>query len=228
MKKICLLTLAFSALSHADDALIREQLTGLGLENVEIIDTPIANLRQVISERGNFFATTDGQYFLQGSLYQLQNNQMRDLTLQAFIPRLEAQAKDSIEYKSENEKHIVYVFFDITCHYCQLMFQQTKAYNDLGITMRYLAFPRQGPGSKNARQMESIWQSKNRHEALEAAKNGKAPAKEAPVDYVRKQYELGALLGISGTPSIFSQQGELIVGYLPPQQLLERLEEASQ
>ena len=45
-----------------------------------------------------------------------------------------------IIYPAKNEKYVVTVFMDITCHYCHILHQQVKEYNDLGITVRYLAF----------------------------------------------------------------------------------------
>lgn len=56
-----------------------------------------------------------------------------------------------IEYKAANEKYVVTVFTDITCGYCVRLHSQMKEYNDLGITVRYMAFPRQGsePGGRS-------------------------------------------------------------------------------
>ena len=56
-----------------------------------------------------------------------------------------------IVYPAKNEKHVVTVFIDISCHYCHLLHQQIKEYNELGITVRYLAFPRAGLNSQNCR-----------------------------------------------------------------------------
>ncbi len=41
------------------------------------------------------------------------------------------------------EKHVITVFTDITCGYCHKLHEQMADYNALGITVRYLAFPRQ-------------------------------------------------------------------------------------
>ena len=57
-----------------------------------------------------------------------------------------------IVYPAKNEKHVVTVFMDITCHYCHLLHQQLKEYNDLGIAVRYLAFPRAGMNNQTAKQ----------------------------------------------------------------------------
>jgi len=69
-----------------------------------------------------------------------------------------AQFRDSmIEYKADNEKYAVTVFTDITCGYCVRLHQEMKEYNKRGITVRYLAFPRQGPSGQVADNMAKIW-----------------------------------------------------------------------
>jgi thiol:disulfide interchange protein DsbC len=43
---------------------------------------------------------------------------------------------------------------------------------------------------------------------------------------VQRHYDLGRDIGLRGTPAIVTETGELVSGYLPPAQLLERLEGA--
>jgi thiol:disulfide interchange protein DsbC len=45
---------------------------------------------------------------------------------------------------------------------------------------------------------------------------------------VQSHYDLGNLVGVRGTPSIFSESGEQLGGYLTPDQLLQRLEELAE
>ena len=40
---------------------------------------------------------------------------------------------------------------------------------------------------------------------------------------VSKHYNLGQLLGVTGTPAIFTQTGSHIKGYVPPEDLLKRI-----
>ena len=211
--------------AHADDDKIRARLAEFGVTGISISDAPIAGLRQVMSDQGAFYASADGDYFLQGSLVRMTDEGPVDLTYQPYLDRINAHSADMIVYKAKEEKHVVNVFFDITCHYCKVMYQNNQGYNDLGITVRYLAFPRNGLASKTAQQMETIWQSADRHAALAEAEKGKAPSTETRVDIVKKQYELGLMLGIQGTPAILSDKGQFISGYLPPQELLARLQE---
>ena len=43
--------------------------------------------------------------------------------------------------------------------------------------------------------------------------------------WVKEQYELGILLGVKGTPSLFLEDGSVMPGYLPADRLLQVLEE---
>ncbi|CSI27176.1 thiol:disulfide interchange protein DsbC [Vibrio cholerae] len=81
-----------------------------------------------------------------------------------------------IEFKAPNEKYAITVFTDITCGYCVRLHSQIKEYNDLGITVRYLAYPRQGPQGQVADQMAAIWCSNDPKAAMHDAKvNRKRP-----------------------------------------------------
>lgn len=224
MKKTIALLAVLAGAAQADDAKIRARLADFGVENIEISASPVKGLRQVVSDQGVFYASDDGDYFLQGSLVHMTENGPVDLTLQPLISKVNAESDHMVVYKAKDEKHVINVFFDITCHYCKVMFKETQSYNDAGITVRYLAFPRNGLASKTARQMETIWQDSDRKAALTAAEKGKVPEKETRVDIVKRHYELGAQLGIQGTPAIFSDKGQLISGYMPAESLLERLE----
>ena len=42
---------------------------------------------------------------------------------------------------------------------------------------------------------------------------------------VTEQYELGRAIGVTGTPALLTKAGTLIPGYMPPEQLKQRLEE---
>ena len=132
-----------------------------------------------------------------------------------------------IIYPAKNEKYVVTVFMDITCHYCHILHQQLKEYNDLGITVRYLAFPRGGM-NETARQMEAIWTSKDPVFALNEAEKGNLPKELKAPNIVKRHYDLGVQLGVQGTPSIVTSTGELIGGYLKPKDLLAALKESEE
>ncbi|PJG83165.1 bifunctional protein-disulfide isomerase/oxidoreductase DsbC [Caviibacterium pharyngocola] len=227
MKKIITaLSAALIALcASADDATIKTQLGKLGASDIEIQTSPIKGVKTVISNEGVFYISEDGKYVLQGQLYELTDKGPVDLTGKILSDKLNSYQKEMIVYPAKNEKHVVTVFMDITCHYCHLLHQQIKEYNDLGITVRYLAFPRAGLNNNTAKQMEAIWTAKDPAFALNEAENGNPPKELKTPQIVKKHYELGLQFGVRGTPSIITQNGEVIGGYLEPQKLLSALEE---
>ncbi len=86
-----------------------------------------------------------------------------------------------------------------------------QGYNDLGITVRYMAYPRQGATGQVADQMAAIWASDDPKAAMHSAKaERKMPAAGKDLSeqkqIMAKQYQLGRELGINGTPAIVLRQ----------------------
>lgn len=216
---------AVSSMALADDAAIINNLKKLGATQVEVKNSPMKGIKTVITDQGLLYASEDGKYILQGKLFELTDKGPVDVSAQALMGVLESYKNEMIVYPAKNEKHIVTVFMDITCHYCHKLHEEMKGYNDLGITVRYLAFPRRGM-DKTAQQMESIFTAKDKVQALNDAEKGKLPTELKTPQIVKKHYDLGVQFGVRGTPAIVTSSGELIGGYLPPKDLLAALEES--
>lgn len=216
---------AVSSMALADDAAIINNLKKLGATQVEVKNSPMKGIKTVITDQGLLYASEDGKYMLQGKLFELTDKGPVDVSAQALMGVLESYKNEMIVYPAKNEKHIVTVFMDITCHYCHKLHEEMKGYNDLGITVRYLAFPRRGM-DKTAQQMESIFTAKDKVQALNHAEKGKLPTELKTPQIVKKHYDLGVQFGVRGTPAIVTSSGELIGGYLPPKDLLAALEES--
>ena len=227
MKKILTALLVSAAFyAQADDASLKAKLEGFGMRNIQVQPAPVKGLRTVISEQGVYYATEDGKYVFEGKLYELTPQGAKDVAGKFLMDKLDSFKNEMIVYPAKNEKYVVTVFMDITCHYCHLLHQQLKEYNDLGITIRYLAFPRGGMKAESAKQMEAIWTAKDPVFALNEAENGNLPKELKTPNIVKKHYELGGQFGVNGTPSMILPSGELLGGYLPPKELLEVLKES--
>ena len=226
MKKIIttLSLLAISMSVTANDAALKSKLEKLGVKDIDIQTSPIKGLKTVVSDQGIFYASEDGEYLLQGKIYKLTDKGISNVTNKVLLDKLNALKNEMIVYPAKNEKHVVTVFMDITCHYCHLLHQQVKEYNDLGITVRYLAFPRAGMESQTAGQMEAIFTAKDPTFALNEAEKGNLPKELKTPNVVRKHSLLGAQFGVNGTPTIITSEGEVIGGYLKPADLLAALE----
>ena len=228
MKKLLTaLLITASATAMATDAEIKSKLQALGAKNIEVKDSPVKGLKTAVTDQGILYVSENGQYVLQGKMYELTNKGPVDVAGKLLVDKVNALKNEMIIYPAKNEKYVVTVFMDITCHYCHILHQQVKEYNDLGITVRYLAFPRAGM-NETARQMEAIWTSKDPVFALNEAEKGNLPKELKTPNIVKRHYDLGVQLGVQGTPSIVTSTGELIGGYLKPQDLLAVLQESAQ
>ena len=228
MKKLLTaLLITASATAMASDAEIKSKLQALGAKNIEVKDSPVKGLKTAVTDQGILYVSENGQYVLQGKMYELTNKGPIDVAGKLLADKVNALKNEMIIYPAKNEKYVVTVFMDITCHYCHILHQQVKEYNDLGITVRYLAFPRAGM-NETARQMEAIWTSKDPVFALNEAEKGNLPKELKTPNIVKRHYDLGVQLGVQGTPSIVTSTGELIGGYLKPKDLLAALKESAQ
>lgn len=225
MKKIItMLSLVLTTFAIADDAVIEKKLAKLNVHNMHISAAPIAGLRTIVSDEGVFYASEDGNYFLQGTLIKIDDNgKMRDLSNVALLDKLKAVEEKMIVFPAKEEKYVVTVFTDISCYYCRKFHHEIKDYNDQGITIRYLAFPREGVNSEIAQQMEAVWQSEDRNRAFTDAINDSIP-KGVPTDTIKKHYVLGNQFGIHGTPAILLTNGEMMPGYVAAKDLRKILE----
>ncbi|WP_127956475.1 bifunctional protein-disulfide isomerase/oxidoreductase DsbC [Serratia microhaemolytica] len=203
---------------------IEKALKNLGIEQAEIQPAPIAGLKTVIAPSMVLYVSEDGKYVLQGPLYDISQEQPLNVTNQLLVTRLESLKHQMIIFKAPQEKHIVTVFTDITCGYCHKLHNQMAEYNALGITIRYLAFPRQGMEADSARDMKSIWCNSNRNKVFNSAMKGnRVPMVSCDID-ISQHYQLGVQFGVKGTPAIILANGVVIPGYQEPAQLSELLE----
>ena len=220
-----LLATAFSGMVHADDAAIRQSLAKLGVQSTEIQSAPVAGMKTVLTNSGVLYVTEDGKHIIQGPMYDVSGASPVNVTNQLLMKHLNALENEMIVYKAPQEKHVITVFTDITCGYCHKLHEQMGDYNALGITVRYLAFPRQGLQSEAEQNMKAIWCAKDRNKALDNAMSGKGvqPA-SCDVD-IAKHYTLGVQLGVNGTPAMVLSDGTLMPGYRDPKDLKALLDE---
>ncbi len=225
--------LAFGTAQAADaakpniDAIKKKLVNVAGLNVMSMQDTPIKGLYLAMTDRGVFYISGDGTKLINGSMFDLSDG-FKNLTEAAMgKPRVEALKKfepEMLVYKAKNQKHVVTVFTDITCGYCRKLHSEMKQYNDEGITIRYLAFPRAGVPSSVASEMRSIWCAKDPLKAMDAAKAGNDVTNRVCDAKIAEQYHLGQSFGINGTPAIILEDGTLIPGYQPPARLLQTIE----
>ncbi len=134
----------------------------------------------MLSESGVLYVTDDGKHMIRGPLYDVSGTQPVNVTNTLLDKKVDALVPEMIIYKAAKEQHVVTVFTDITCGYCHKLHEQMADYNALGITVRYLAFPREGMNGNVASAMKAVWCSADRNKAFDDAMKGDAPKMEAP------------------------------------------------
>jgi thiol:disulfide interchange protein DsbC len=187
-----------------------------------IVPAKISGLYEVMVGPQLYYVSADGKYLLSGNLYDLETRE--DLTTPK-VSRAKAEAieevgeENMVIFSPKEPKYTVTVFTDIDCGYCQKLHSEIKDYNDQGIKVRYLMFPRAGIGSKSYDKAVTVMCSDDRNDALTRSKAGEKLEKKECDNPVEQHWALGKSLGVNGTPAIFLQSGDMLPGYIPAQRM---------
>ena len=226
--------LVFSSSIKSDELLISSKINAVlpdGMSVQSIKESQIENLFIVdIGDLQPIYASKNGEFFFYGELYAVEGNTLQNTTKDEINLKRksildEALSKDDfISFKSKNEKYRVTIFTDVDCGYCRKFHNEIKDFNDLGITVNYVAFPRSGLDSISYNKIVTAWCSEDPKSTLTKMKQGKDVQLSLCQDHpVENHFLLGQKIGITGTPAIIKSDGELLPGYLPPEELLNRL-----
>lgn len=222
------LGLASSLSLAADpDLVIRKSLQAIqpDLPIEAIAESQMPGLYQIQLKGGRqLYASADGQFLMQGYLFQIKGGKAVNLTEQHETQAIGKEingipSKEMVIFAAEPAKTHITVFTDTDCGYCQKLHSEVPELNRLGVEVRYVAFPRQGLESPAYKELVSVWCAKDRQAAMNLAKTRQeVPAAECD-NPVAKQYALGQMIGVNGTPAIVLANGKLIPGYQPAAQL---------
>jgi len=142
---------------------IRQSLNSIqpGMPIEAIAESPMDGVYQVQLKGGRqLYASADGQFVIQGYMFQFKDGQATNLTEQA-QSRSVAEAIDAVPtskmvvFAPDKPKTHITVFTDTDCGYCQKLHSEVPELNRLGVEVRYMAFPRQGMGSHGANTLAS-------------------------------------------------------------------------
>nr|WP_086940638.1 bifunctional protein-disulfide isomerase/oxidoreductase DsbC [Thaumasiovibrio occultus] len=228
---LTLAMLAANAVAAEIPAKLAENAAGLDIEIRDAKAAPLAGMLELETNRGIFYATEDGRYLMAGQLLDLESKtNLTEQSQNAINRRLIESAEDSmIVYPAKDEKYVVTVFTDTSCGYCQKLHDEMADYNDAGITVRYLAFPRGGVNSATFGQMSAIWCADDQLAAMDLGKAGNFnQTSQECADTVGQHYAMGVEIGIRGTPAMVLEDGSMIPGYRPAAALLADLEAKAQ
>lgn len=187
-----------------------------------IAPSPIDGLYEITLQNAqSIFVSADARYFIPGDLFEVMSegvvnrgeenrNAVRAKKIAA-VPE-----SDMIIFEPEGErKATLTVFTDVTCPYCRQLHSEVDRLNELGIAVRYLAFPRTGLNTETEELMISTWCADDPKAMLTSAKRGgNVPHAECD-NPVAMEYNLGREVGVTGTPALVLEDGTILPGYVP-------------
>ena len=193
-----------------------------------VTESPIPGVYKVMLKGGMaLYSSDNGQYFIRGDMLEVRGDQLVNLT-DEIKSRHNAQLlkslkpEDMVIFSPTGEtKGVVYAFTDVDCGYCRKLHREIPELNQLGIELRYLAFPRGGEKSPAYGKMTNAWCSVDRQQALTDLKTGRPIGvaiqgdKAACSAVINHHYNLGIEMGINGTPAMILENGQVIPGYRP-------------
>ena len=198
----------------------------------DVASSPVPGLYEVTMGGLIAYVSADGKYLVSGNIYDL-DTEVNLTAMRRNAARAKALASlredQMIIFSPEKPKMTVTVFTDVDCGYCRKFHSHIADLNKAGVRVRYMLYPRTGPGTESWRKAEEVWCSADRNAALTRAKKGDpVKSKDCGDAAITAQYDLGGELGVEGTPAVFTQSGDYIGGYLTPEQLVQAVQESKQ
>ena len=224
-------------LSHAADAAkpddfpaMRKMLATMapGTTPDSIKPAPIAGLYEVVYGTEIIYATEDGRYMIHGDILDVpaHTNITEDRRTGGRLKAINKISENKmIIFAPAKVKHTITVFTDIDCGYCRKLHSEIDSYLKEGIRVRYLSFPRTGLDTPSYYKAVSVWCAKDRKAALTSAKKDEPVEQKTCDNPVKQEMALGEQVGVSGTPTIITESGHLLPGYMPAAQLAQMLAE---
>jgi thiol:disulfide interchange protein DsbC len=195
---------------------------------VDIRPAPLPGLYEVFTGGSLFYSNATGDYILDGSLIDTRTK--TDLT-EARVNERNAIRFDSLPFdkaikvvKGDGSRKLA-VFTDPDCPYCKRLEEEMKSVSN--VTMYLFMFPLKiHPNAE--RHAKAIWCSDDRANTWTAwVLDKKEPAdKTCKDDPVEANLQLGDKLNVSGTPTIYFENGSRQVGAMKAADLETKMNEA--
>ncbi len=211
-------------LSQAIEAASQNQLEILG-----VTATPLSSIYEVELNTGEIlYSDISGDYLFAGDMYKTSNAGLLNLSAgkrqQRNLNKLAAVSEDEMIIFTPDEINAsITVFTDVDCTYCRKLHGDLDDLLNLGIQVRYMAYPRGGADATSYSKMISVWCSDDRKKSLTQAKNGQNLPERDCETPILEHHALGNEFGISGTPALIFPDGRVIPGYMDSERLAAML-----
>ncbi|MGU9957825.1 MAG: DsbC family protein [Arenicellales bacterium WSBS_2016_MAG_OTU3] len=194
---------------------------------VEITKSPMENVLEVqLSGGQEVYVISDGKFLMLGDVWDTERNvniseEKKTREMAAAVSSIPA--AQMIVFGPKDAKRHVTVFTDIDCGYCRKLHRDVPALTQAGLQVRYMMFPRAGLKSESYAKAVSVWCADDQQAAMTSAKQGSSIEPKTCANPVADQYHLGQQVGVRGTPTMILDDGTMIPGYLPANELLARV-----
>jgi thiol:disulfide interchange protein DsbC len=226
--------LAQATAAANDEAGVRKNLdTFFGTQAVESVKkTPYGGLYEVVLKSGELIYTDASvSYLIDGQLIDAKTK--RNIT-QARLNQLQKidfatlPLDQAIKQVKGNGKRVVATFEDPNCGYCKRLAKDLQGLKDA--TVYTFLYPILSPDSTE--KSRNIWCSKDRAAAwndwMTANKTPAAAPAGCDTSAIEKNVALGQKMRVSGTPTIFTADGNRLPGAVPLAQLEQAMTQAAE
>ena len=189
----------------------------------EVRATPIPGIYEVTSGKNIYYVEKNLRYLMFGGMIDSQTGvNLTDARAQQ-LSRIDVSTlpvKDAITWGS-GKRHL-YIFSDPDCPYCKKLHPELAKLRD--VTIHLFLYPIKELHPNAYYHGVAVWCSKDRKQALDDIFSGK-PVEDAVCDNpVADNVSLGKKLGITGTPTLYFDDGSVQVGYATAEAVQAKLE----
>jgi thiol:disulfide interchange protein DsbC len=219
------LLVALTGLAGADEQVIKAALKKAFPDATiySVRASSIPDLFEVEVEGKVLYVSGDGKFLLSGDLFDIESrtNLSEGPRGRAVSRQIDSVGESNmIVMGPDHPLRTISVFTDVDCPYCARLHLEVPQLTKQGVKVRYLLFPRNGIGSQTYQRSVAVWCAADRVKAVGIAKSGGTLDMKTCPNPVSEHYQVGERLNVSGTPTIFTDDGQKIGGYVPAARLL--------
>ena len=186
----------------------------VSIDEIKKIDD---NFHEIIINKQIYYATNDGKYLIVGNVINLntkesitENTKMNQRL--SIIDSIDM--KNYMIFKPKKTDHILTIFTDTSCPYCQKLHNEIPDLLENNIEIRYVLFSRNGNDVDAYQQLVSAWCSDDKVDALEDLFAGDILEDISNCENpIARNFDYAGSLSVEGTPTIFLEDGRIIPGY---------------
>ncbi len=222
---------AETAVSEDMTKLLKSRLGG-AVQVADPVETPAEGIYLTKYGSKIGYLTGNGRYILIGDMIDLQTQEnLTEISRRTdYKEVLDTVAVNNLAvYPSSTDetRAVLNVFTDTSCPYCKKLHEEVPDLQKAGIEVRYFPFPRGGKRGPGYQTLKQVWCGEDKAKTMNIAKeveSGSLPSSDCEnASFVDKGYQVGNQLGVSGTPALFTAEGQKIEGYVPSAKLIPML-----